>query len=145
MLEVSCGHGGGASYLVRTLRPASYTGLDLNADAIAFCRKRYNLPRLDFVHGDAQSLPFADESFDVVINVEASHGYPGLSPFPHRSGARAAPREGVSCTPISAATWTFSQWEAAIADAPVWAAPRAGHQCGGPARAGADLRRGTRS
>jgi hypothetical protein len=30
VLEVSCGRGGGASYLVRTLRPASYTGLDLN-------------------------------------------------------------------------------------------------------------------
>jgi hypothetical protein len=28
VLEVSCGRGGGASYLVRTLRPASYTGLD---------------------------------------------------------------------------------------------------------------------
>ena len=27
VLEVSCGHGGGASYLVRTLRPASYTGV----------------------------------------------------------------------------------------------------------------------
>jgi hypothetical protein len=26
VLEVSCGHGGGASYLVRTSRPAFYTG-----------------------------------------------------------------------------------------------------------------------
>ena len=26
VLEVSCGHGGGASYLVRTVRPASYKG-----------------------------------------------------------------------------------------------------------------------
>jgi hypothetical protein len=26
VLEVSCGHGGGASYLTRTLHPASYTG-----------------------------------------------------------------------------------------------------------------------
>ena len=25
VLEVSCGHGGGASYIVRTLNPASYT------------------------------------------------------------------------------------------------------------------------
>ncbi|MDT5228164.1 MAG: hypothetical protein QOH94_1957, partial [Mycobacterium sp.] len=29
VLECSCGHGGGASYLVRTAHPASYTGLDL--------------------------------------------------------------------------------------------------------------------
>ena len=81
VLEVSCGHGGGASYLVRTLSPASYTGLDLNADAIAFCRKRHTLPGLDFVHGDAENLPFPDESFDAVINVEASHIYPHFDRF----------------------------------------------------------------
>jgi len=81
VLEVSCGHGGGASYLARTLRLASYTGLDFNSDGIAFCRKRHDLPGLDFVHGDAENLPFADESFDAVINIEASHTYPRLSRF----------------------------------------------------------------
>ena len=70
VLEVSCGHGGGASYLMRTLRPASYTGLDLNAAGIDFCRNRHHLPDLDFVHGDAENLPFPDQSFDAVINVE---------------------------------------------------------------------------
>ena len=44
VLEVSCGHGGGASYLVRTLHPASYTGLDFNPAGIAFCRKRHICP-----------------------------------------------------------------------------------------------------
>ena len=81
VLEVSCGHGGGASYLTRTLHPASYTGLDFNADGIAFCRKRHDVAGLDFVHGDAESLPFSDGSFDAVINVEASHAYPRLSRF----------------------------------------------------------------
>src|SRR5271163_3717958 len=57
VLEVSCGHGGGASYLVRTLRPASYTGLDLNRNGIAFCRKTHNLAGLDFVQGNAEDLP----------------------------------------------------------------------------------------
>ena len=75
VLEVGCGHGGGASYLVRTLGPASYTGLDLNADGIAFCQKRHNLPGLEFVAGDAENLPFSDQSFDAVINVESSHCY----------------------------------------------------------------------
>ena len=28
VLEVSCGHGGAASYITRTFSPASYTGLD---------------------------------------------------------------------------------------------------------------------
>ena len=41
VLEVSCGHGGGASWLTRTLQPASYTGLDLNPTGIAFCQQRH--------------------------------------------------------------------------------------------------------
>jgi ubiquinone/menaquinone biosynthesis C-methylase UbiE len=115
VLEVSCGHGGGASYLARTLRPASYTGLDFNAEGIAFCRKRHNLPGLDFVHGDAENLPFADESFDAVINVEASHAYPHfplflaevarvLRPGGHFLYADARPRKKLSA------------WEVAMAD-----------------------------
>ena len=51
VLEVSCGHGGGASYLTRTLHPATYTGLDLNTVGIEFCRKRHNLPGLDLLTG----------------------------------------------------------------------------------------------
>jgi SAM-dependent methyltransferase len=81
VLEVSCGHGGGGAYLVEALHPASYTGLDFNPEGIAFARKRHNLPGLDFVHGDAEALPFPDESFDAVLNVEASHAYPHFDRF----------------------------------------------------------------
>ena len=44
VLECSSGHGGGASYLTRTLKPASYTGLDFNAAGVEFCKERHNLP-----------------------------------------------------------------------------------------------------
>jgi ubiquinone/menaquinone biosynthesis C-methylase UbiE len=81
VLECSSGHGGGASYLTRTLKPASYTGLDFNAAGVEFCKERHKLPGLDFVHGDAENLPFGDDSFDAVINVEASHIYPHFERF----------------------------------------------------------------
>ena len=81
VLEVSCGHGGGASYLVRTLGPASYTGLDLNSAGVNSCRKRHQLLGLDFVQGNAENLPFPDQSFDAVINIEASHCYPRFPRF----------------------------------------------------------------
>ena len=81
ILEVSCGHGGGASYLTRTLQPARYTGLDLNPTGIRFCRKRHQVDGLDFIQGDAGNLPFADNAFDAVINVEASHCYPAFPRF----------------------------------------------------------------
>lgn len=81
VLEVSCGHGGGASYLTRTLGPASYTGLDLNPAGIHFCRERHHIPNLDFVQGEAEHLPFADGAFDAVINIEASHCYTRFPTF----------------------------------------------------------------
>lgn len=81
VLEVGCGRGGGASYLTRTLKPASYTGLDLNAAGIDFCRRRHQMPGLDFVVGNAEDLPFPDKSFDAVINIESSHCYPHFDQF----------------------------------------------------------------
>lgn len=81
VLEVSCGHGGGASYLMRTLHPAGYTALDLNTVGIAFCRKRHNLHGLEFVQGNAESLPFTDQSFDAVINIEAAINYQSVPRF----------------------------------------------------------------
>jgi SAM-dependent methyltransferase len=97
VLEVGCGHGGGASYLTRTLHPASYTGLDLNPAGIAFCRARHNLPGRDFVRGDAENLPFPDQSFDAVINIESSHCYPRFPASSPKWRACYAP-EGISCT-----------------------------------------------
>jgi ubiquinone/menaquinone biosynthesis C-methylase UbiE len=81
VLEVSCGHGGGASYFARTHGPAEYVGLDLNPEAIRHCQVRHVAPGLRFLVGDAQRLPFPDGSFDVVINVEASHCYPDFRGF----------------------------------------------------------------
>jgi SAM-dependent methyltransferase len=81
VLEISCGAGGGASYIMRNLGPASYTGLDLNPASVEFAQARHKLPGLDFVQGDAQNLHFPDQSFDAVVNVEASHQYPDFPRF----------------------------------------------------------------
>jgi ubiquinone/menaquinone biosynthesis C-methylase UbiE len=81
ILEVSCGHGGGASYLTRTFQPKNYTALDLNPTGINFCRQRHSMERLNFVQGDAGNLPFGANTFDAVINVEASHCYPDFQRF----------------------------------------------------------------
>lgn len=81
VLEVGSGRGGGASYVARYLEPGSLTGVDRCAEAVEFCAGRHPVPGLAFRHGDAEALPFADASFDVVVNVESSHGYGSLPRF----------------------------------------------------------------
>lgn len=81
VLEVGCGRGGGADYLTRSFSPATYTGLDLSPRAIAFCQRHYKLPGLSFQTGNAEALPFPDETFDLVLNVESSLYYPRIEKF----------------------------------------------------------------
>ena len=81
VLEVSCGHGGGASFIKRYHKPRSYTAIDLNPKAIEHNRKRYDGLGIDFRTGDAQNLDFPDDHFDAVVSVEASHCYPRQDEF----------------------------------------------------------------
>jgi SAM-dependent methyltransferase len=81
VLEVGSGRGGGACYVKRYLAPERLTGVDLTANAIAFCWEHYAIPGLTFVRGDAQALDFEDGSFDAVINVESSHCYASMERF----------------------------------------------------------------
>lgn len=117
VLEVGCGLGGGASYLTRTLKPASYTGLDLNPTAIAACRRRYDLTGLEFVEGDAENLPFPDDSFDAVINIESSIHYPRFSRF--LAEAARVLRPGGYFLYTDFRVRGITAWETALASAPL--------------------------
>ena len=77
LLEVSCGRGGGlAAFLAKSPGIFDATGLDVASSAIAFCRAKYGEREgLRFIEGSALNLPFDAESFDVVLNVEASNDY----------------------------------------------------------------------
>lgn len=81
ILEIGCGRGGGLHYIARTFRPAAAIGLDLNHRAVAFSNRYYRQAGLSFRQGDAQALPLADASTDVVLNVESSHRYPHMARF----------------------------------------------------------------
>lgn len=118
VLEISCGHGGGASYLTRTLQPATYTGMDLNPVGIDFCRRRHDIAGLDFVQGHAEKLPFADETFDAVISVEASHCYAHCSRF-LAEVSRTLRRGGHFLYTDLRTRDGVAEWEAAIAGAPL--------------------------
>ncbi len=81
ILEVSCGHGGGASFISRYHHPRHMTAVDLNYEGIRFCRERHQLSNLDFAAANAERMPLAGNAFDVVVNVEASHAYGDFPAF----------------------------------------------------------------
>ncbi|HET9907255.1 MAG TPA: class I SAM-dependent methyltransferase [Anaerolineales bacterium] len=81
VLEVSCGHGGGASFVKCYHQPNTYTAIDQNPKAIEYDRKTHGALGIDFRVGDAQALDFPEGNFDAVINVEASHCYPRQDAF----------------------------------------------------------------
>lgn len=81
VLEVGCGGGAGSLYLTRHFNPRSLTGVDLATDAIRCCSLGHSYPNLRYLVADAEKLPFSDGSFEVVINVESSHGYVSMPKF----------------------------------------------------------------
>ena len=81
VLEVGSGRGGGADYIKRYMQPEKMVGVDFSKNAIEFCKQNYVVDGLSFVVGNAESLPFTDDSFDVVINVESSNCYASMDTF----------------------------------------------------------------
>jgi ubiquinone/menaquinone biosynthesis C-methylase UbiE len=82
VLEVGSGRGGGASFIARYYNPKLMTGLDYSPSAIELSNKIHNnVSNLKFVKGDAENLPFDDNTFDAVINVESSHCYGNMKSF----------------------------------------------------------------
>ena len=83
VLEIGCGRGGGADYISRYMKPKTYIGLDLNQQVVKACNKTFDNPGLSFVQGCADDLPFEDEEFDAIVNVESSRCYPDMMGFLH--------------------------------------------------------------
>lgn len=82
VVEVGCGKGAGAEFLINKFRPVSYTGIDFSEPAIEFCHNYF--PQGDqtkFICATADRLPVNQDSADVVINVESSHIYPHIGNF----------------------------------------------------------------
>lgn len=79
VLEVGCGNGGGAKYVFAYMSPNSYRAIDCSRESINRCKRRHVGPK--FVVGDAHAIPFPDDSFDVVLNIESSHCYIDMQQF----------------------------------------------------------------
>jgi ubiquinone/menaquinone biosynthesis C-methylase UbiE len=63
-IDVGCGNGAFTEVLIARRAPAAVTGIDPSDGQIDYARTRPGAKMAQFRVGDAQSLPFADDSFD---------------------------------------------------------------------------------
>jgi SAM-dependent methyltransferase len=63
-IDVGCGNGAFTEVLIARCAPAAVTGVDPSDGQLAFARTRPGAKMAQFRIADAQSLPFADNSFD---------------------------------------------------------------------------------
>lgn len=76
VVEVSCGRGGGAAFVMATFRPRRLVAVDLSDKNLELARRRFgHLEGLELRQGVAEALDLPDAAFDAVLNVEASHLY----------------------------------------------------------------------
>jgi ubiquinone/menaquinone biosynthesis C-methylase UbiE len=80
VLEVACGRGGFVGELARA--GAQVTGCDFSMSALAVAQARigrlHGGARADLIQGDAQSLPFGTESFDLIVSCETIEHLPNV-------------------------------------------------------------------
>ena len=68
VLDIACGAGYGADCLARTA--SSVTAIDLSPEAAAAALAAYPAENIAFLAADARRLPFANESFDLIVAFE---------------------------------------------------------------------------
>ncbi len=79
LLEVPVGTGVLTMPVYQTLPRADITCLDYSPDMMASAQekaKRLGITNVAFTQGDVGALPFADESFDIVLSLNGFHAFP---------------------------------------------------------------------
>ena len=79
LLEVPVGTGVLTMPVYRELPDADITCLDYSADMMAAAREkadRAGIRNISFRQGDIGDLPFADDSFDIVLSLNGFHAFP---------------------------------------------------------------------
>jgi SAM-dependent methyltransferase len=89
VLDAGCGEGFGTQTLAATA--ADVTGVDYSADAIGFCLKRWDAPRLSFRQVDLTAPGDFTDTFDLVLNFQVVEHIDDATPFIEGLRERVAP------------------------------------------------------
>ena len=99
LLEVPVGTGVLTMPLYKSLPDADVTCLDYSTDMMAHAEKRataMHIGNVRFQQGDVGKLPFADESFDIVLSLNGFHAFPDKEAV-YSETCRVLKRGGVFC------------------------------------------------
>jgi ubiquinone/menaquinone biosynthesis C-methylase UbiE len=81
VLDVGCGGGANIARLLRRCPEGFVDGIDYSAESVAFSKKKNAAAlgrRCDIRQGDVGALPYAEDSFDLVIAFETVYFWPDL-------------------------------------------------------------------
>jgi GT2 family glycosyltransferase/glycosyltransferase involved in cell wall biosynthesis/2-polyprenyl-3-methyl-5-hydroxy-6-metoxy-1,4-benzoquinol methylase len=79
VLDAGCGVGYGTAYLAEAA--SQVIGIDFDLEAIRYARACYGRRNSSYVVGDCQKLPFAPQSFDVIVSFELIEHLPDASSY----------------------------------------------------------------
>lgn len=98
VLDVGCGIGGPSGWMFERFQPRRLIGLEYLASSAAAAESRWQGRgrRPFFTQGDAHHLPLADNSIDVIFNLESALHYPNKDAF-IKQCARVLRPGGVLC------------------------------------------------
>ena len=85
ILDIGAGLGQGTAFFSEHYKPKIIVGLDISPDQIARAKKIHmssiSSGKLRFTIGEAESMPFTEDSFDRVVSVEAAQHFVSMSAF----------------------------------------------------------------
>lgn len=81
ILEIGCGRGGGSQWISKNNNISSYHACDISEESIDFCKKNNDLENVFYSVMDSQNLNYEENSFDLIICIESSHGYKNMELF----------------------------------------------------------------
>jgi ubiquinone/menaquinone biosynthesis C-methylase UbiE len=88
VVDVGCGIGFGAEFLMNQYEPKMLVGLDFTPQQIYRAEtyhksalNRFSHERFKFIVGDATKMPFPDNSFSHIVSIEAAQHFPSIEKF----------------------------------------------------------------